>query len=226
MGGIEPLVAEPQRDGRHVDTGLEQVHGGGVANDVRRYALGGQARTSLVSSPTSLIEQMSDPLSRQPVAAGVAERIVGRGLTLFVEPLAQTAAGPGPQGDGALLAALSEELDERGTAEAYVGAPHRNELRDPRPSVVESQQEDVVPPSAVGRAVTAVQDGGHFRPRQIVDLSSWSAFAGNRQDARRQVDALRRTQRCEPDEGADSAQTRIAGLNAVATVFFEVVEER
>ena len=63
------------------------------------------------------------PLPRQAVAARVAERVVGLGLALFVEPLAQAAAGPGPQGYGPLLAALPEELDDRGGAEAYVGAP-------------------------------------------------------------------------------------------------------
>lgn len=119
-----------------------------------------------------------------------------------------------------------EELDDRGGAEAYVGAPHRNELGNPRPGVVQRQQEGVVPPSAVGRTVTACQDGVHFRTRQVGDLSSWRAFAGNGQDARRQVDALRRTQCCEPDEGADGAQTRIARRNAVGAVFFEVVEKR
>ena len=49
--------------------------------------------------------------------------IVGCGLALLVEPLAQTAAGPGPQGYRSLLAPLSEELDDRGGTEAHVGAP-------------------------------------------------------------------------------------------------------
>ena len=226
MGGLEPLVAEPQCDGGHVDAGLEQVHGGGVADDVGRHAFRGQAWISLASSLAGLIEQMGDALSRQAVAARVAERIVGCGLTLLVEPLAQTAAGPGPQGYGSLLASFPEELDDRGGAEAYVGAPQRNELGDTRPGVVQRQQEDVVPPTAVGRAVTAGQDGVHFRPRQVVDLSSWRALAGNRQDTRRQVETLRRAQRCEADEGADGGQTRIAGLNAVGAILFEVVEER
>ena len=115
-------MAEPQRNGRHVDAGLEQMHRGGVADDVRRHALGGQARASLASPLAGLVEQMADTLSRQAVAARVAERIVGRGLTLFVEPLAQAAAGPGPQGNGPLLASFPEELDDGGGAEAYVGA--------------------------------------------------------------------------------------------------------
>ena len=62
-----------------------------------------------------------------------------------------------------------------------------------RELAVQRQQEGVVPPSAVGRTVTACQDGVHFRTCQVGDLSSWRAFAGNRQDARRQVDALKRT---------------------------------
>ncbi len=224
--GLRALVAEPQRDGRHVDAGLEQVHGGGVADNVWRHAFHGQARTSLMCPLARLIKQMGDALSRQAVAARVAERIVGRGLTFLVEPLAQTAAGSGPQGYGSLLAPLSEELDDCGGAEAHVCAPKRHELGDTGPGVVQGQQEDVVPPSAVGRAVTAGQDGVHFRSRQVVDLSSWRALAGNREDARRQVEGLRRAQRCEADEGADGGQTRIAGLNAVAAILFKVVEER
>ena len=66
---------------------------------------------------------MGDALPRQAVAARVAERVVGLGLALFVEPLAQAAAGSGPQWYGPLLAALPEELDDRGGAEAHVGAP-------------------------------------------------------------------------------------------------------
>ena len=84
----------------------------------------------------------------------------------------------------------------------------------------------MVPPSAVGRAVTAGQDGVNFQPRQVVDLSSWRALAGNREDARRQVEELRRAQRCEADERPYGGQTRIAGLNAVGAILFEVVEER
>ena len=106
MGGLEALVAEPQRDGRHVDAGLEQVHGGGVADDVWRHAFRGQARASLARPLAGLIEQMLDALARQAVATRVAERIVGCGLTFLVEPLAQTAAGSGPQGYGSLLVRL------------------------------------------------------------------------------------------------------------------------
>lgn len=47
---------------------------------------------------------MGDALSRQAVAARVAERVVGCSVTLFGEPVAQTAAGPDPQGYGPLLA--------------------------------------------------------------------------------------------------------------------------
>ena len=91
-----------------------------------------------------------------------------------------------------------------------------------RSASVQGQQEDVVPPSAVGRAVTAGQDGVHFQPRQVVDLSSWRALAGNREDAKRQVEGFRRAQRCEADERPYGGQTRIAGLNAVGAILFEV----
>ena len=95
--------------------------------------LAAKLETSLASPLAGLIEQMGDALSRQPVAAGVTERMVGRGLTFFVEPLPQTAAGPGPQGYGPLLAALAEELDDRCGAEAYMGTLQRSELGDSRP---------------------------------------------------------------------------------------------
>ena len=80
MGGFESLVAEPQRDGGHVDAGPGAGASRWCGDDVRRHALGVQARTSLASSPAGLIEAEGDALPRQAVAARVAERIVGRGF--------------------------------------------------------------------------------------------------------------------------------------------------
>lgn len=163
-------------------------------------------------------------VKRSPRA--LRERVVGLGPALFVEPLAQAAAGPRPQGYGPLLASFPEELDDRGGTEAHVGAPQHHELGDARPGVVQGEQQDVVAAAAVGRAVAAGQDGVHFRPRQVVDLASWRVLAGNRQDAGRQVDGLGRAQRGEPNERANGGQPCVPGLNAVGAVLFEVVEER
>ena len=93
-------------------------------------ANGGQTRISVASPSAGLSKQMGDALSRQAIASSVAERVVGRGLAFFVEPLAQAAAGPGPQRYGPLLAALPEELHNRGGAEAYIGALYRHEHGD------------------------------------------------------------------------------------------------
>ena len=85
------------------------------------------------ASLKDLIEQVGDTLSRQAAAARVTERVVGCGLALLVDPLRQTAAGPGPHGYRSLLAALSEELDDGGGAEAYLGAgsPTSSDTRAP-----------------------------------------------------------------------------------------------
>ena len=58
-----------------------------------------------------------------------------------------------------------------------------------------------------------------------MDLASWRALAGNRQDAGCQVDGLGRAQRGESSERANGGQPCVPGLNAVGAVLFEVVEE-
>ncbi len=37
-------MTEPERDDRAVDAGFEELHGSGVAKDVRRYVLAGEGR--------------------------------------------------------------------------------------------------------------------------------------------------------------------------------------
>jgi hypothetical protein len=39
LGGLDGFVSEPQCDHRNVDARLEEFHGGGVPQDVRRYPL-------------------------------------------------------------------------------------------------------------------------------------------------------------------------------------------
>ena len=56
-------MAEPQRDGRHVDAGLEQVHRGSVADDMRRHA-----RTVPVAYPRrhEYVDEVVDPTTQRP----------------------------------------------------------------------------------------------------------------------------------------------------------------
>ena len=69
-------------------------------------------------------------------------------------------------------------------------------------------------------------NGSEFVNREVAALPQAlhiDAFTKSR--ARRCTDeGLRGAQRCEADEGADGGQTRIAGLNAVGAILFEVVE--
>ena len=51
LGGFYRLVSEPKRNHRTVNTGLQQFHGGGVAENMRRYSLLSQRSTTLPRLP-------------------------------------------------------------------------------------------------------------------------------------------------------------------------------
>jgi hypothetical protein len=59
----------------------------------------------------------------------------------------------------------------------------------------------------------------------IADQAAVRAFDGNRQYLRRNIDASRFTECHQPKKGPDCGQTRVPGLNAIATVSFDGVEE-
>ena len=75
----------------------------------------------------------------------------------------------------------------------------------------------VVAVYAVDRAVAGGQDGVRYRPSQAVDLSSWRALAGNRQDAGRQVNRLGCAQCSAPNVPALGGHSKPAISPEVST---------
>jgi hypothetical protein len=58
-------VAQPQRDHRSIDAGLQQLHGCGVPQDVRNDAFLLQRGTSLPGDGRVLVEQVLDAIRAQ-----------------------------------------------------------------------------------------------------------------------------------------------------------------
>ena len=78
LGGGHPLVSEPERDDGGVDTGLKQLHRGGVAEGVRRDRFlvqrwaDGDRRCDVLSEPAF------EAVAAEPFAAtGWKQRVVG-----------------------------------------------------------------------------------------------------------------------------------------------------
>jgi hypothetical protein len=74
VGGFDALVAEPEGDGGNVHAGFEQVHGGGMADNVGRDALSGKAEAGRGRSSYGRLENVGHPVAGQMAGSGVGER--------------------------------------------------------------------------------------------------------------------------------------------------------
>src|SRR5215475_818230 len=99
------------------------------------------------------------------------------------------------------------------------------DFRDPRPTVIERQQQGIIPPPCPLRPVWRCEQGLHFRPREVADQVAVLPFEGNGEHPRDQPDTRGLTQGHQADEGADRRQTDIAGTHGVASLLFEVLEK-
>src|SRR5262249_27824621 len=69
LSGGDELVPEPEGDGCDVDAALQQPHGAGVPQDVRRDPLGSQRRAGELGSPGVLEDQGLDRVGGQRLTA-------------------------------------------------------------------------------------------------------------------------------------------------------------
>jgi hypothetical protein len=110
-------VAEPERDGRAVDAGLEQMHGGGVAKDVGRDVLFPETWAALGRDGDRFVEDVADAGTSQGRATSIGERRPAGGAVQLLEPSGENTRGLGPQRDAPLLAALAGQGNLRWLAE-------------------------------------------------------------------------------------------------------------
>jgi hypothetical protein len=128
--GLGLLVAEPEGDDGHFDAGVQESHGGGVAQDVRADLLAGQGRALCGCRGGVKGQAALDGVAAEAAARACGEQDLRRAVGEFFEPFAQDGHGGGGERGDALLAALAVAGDVRAGAEVDAAGGEGGELGD------------------------------------------------------------------------------------------------
>ena len=157
-------MAEPERDDRGVDAGVQQRHRAAVPQDVGVQLFGPRARGIGAAAVVACVadEAFDGVAAEPPAGAGREQRLVAT-PGAFGEPDAQHRLGGCGQRDGALFAAFAEAADVGAGAETDVAAVESDQLGDPQPGLDGERQQRAVaaafPAAAVGRVDEGVDLG-------------------------------------------------------------------
>ena len=144
MGGGGVLVAEPEGNDGDVDSGLEQMHGGRVAQRVGRDPSRRERGVTVRGLSAGDAQLMFDPGARQGLACAIGKhRSVGASIDSG-EPPPELRCGALPERDDTLLASLPVQKQGGRPIEQHVGDVQTGDLGDAGAGVVEHGEEDGV----------------------------------------------------------------------------------
>lgn len=130
LDGVGGLMPEPERDHREIDAGLQQCHGSGVAQGVRRDVLGGQRGHDARGGGGVLGDEVLDGVATQGPSGSGAEDRVGVFSCAFGDPVTQCGNGSRRQWGDAVLAAFAQAAQVRPGVEVRVLAAQGGQFGD------------------------------------------------------------------------------------------------
>lgn len=178
VGGPDRLVPEPKGNHRGVDSGLEQLYGCRVTENVRRDSFGCYGGEDSRSSGCVTSNQMCDGVSAERMSSRTREhRVVGTPAE-FGHPGPQHGDCLGKQRCGALLPALAGAAQVGSGAEDDVLTTKPGQLRDPQPRLDGQQEQRAVPPAVACRAIWCRKQSLDLGPNQVGDQDTVCTLGG------------------------------------------------
>ena len=87
LSGLNRFVPEPECDHTAVVAGLEELDGGGVAQDVGGYVLFDESGALLASGSGMLFDEPLDSVATEDAATTAGEQRLRRSITSLLEPV-------------------------------------------------------------------------------------------------------------------------------------------
>ncbi len=229
LGGAGVLVAEPERDDRGVDPGVQQRHRRGMAQGVRGDVLGGDARAGRVRRERRACGSAWRP--RRVTTGGpalVVNSRIGRSAVVFGEPNPQCGNGlPGQAGWHAPCGPCRAHRHVRAGCRGRMSPrvrPISSETRSPVWQASSSRAWSRRP-SRVARSGAASSASISAAVRKHT-TGSVAAFRWDRQHSADLVGVFGCVQRGVAEQGVDRGQAGVAGGGGVAALGFQVGQER
>ncbi len=89
LSGLGRFVPEPECDHAAVVAGLEELDGGSVSQDVRRYVLVDESRALVASGSSMLFDEPFDGVAAEDAAATAGEQRLIWSCTSLFEPVSE-----------------------------------------------------------------------------------------------------------------------------------------
>ena len=89
LSGLDRFVPKPKGDDAGVDPSLEELNGGGVAQDVGGYVFVDESRALLASGGGVLFDEPFDGVAAQDAAATAGEQRLSWSCTLLLNPVSE-----------------------------------------------------------------------------------------------------------------------------------------
>ena len=107
MGRFYAFMAEPESDGRNINTRLQQMGGCCVAKKMRGHGPREETGTTWRGTLNRLVNEIIDAMSRQRSSPRIGECHLTLVLASFSKPPLEAITRLGPQRDGPCLATLA-----------------------------------------------------------------------------------------------------------------------
>ena len=144
LSGLDRFVPKPKGDDAGVDPSLEELNGGGVAQDVGGYVFVDESRALLASGGGVLFDEPFDGVAAQDAAATAGKQRLSWSCTLLLNPVSENRDCLRSERRRTLLTALASTADVSNRFKRDIFALQLDELRDTKSGLDHREQERMV----------------------------------------------------------------------------------
>ena len=144
VGGLYTLMSEPQCDHGRVHPRLEQVHRGGVTNQMRRDMFALEARTRRNGPVGGPAQQVGNAVAGKTSCTRAREREAIKSVAELLKPRSQDLRCLRPQRDGTFLSSLPVQFQGGWRIKDNFIAADPSDLGDACAAVVQREKEGMV----------------------------------------------------------------------------------
>jgi hypothetical protein len=219
------LMAQPERNHRCIDAGLQQLHGGRMPQRMRRYMLRSQRWAALTGGGDVLRQQILDPIVTQSATTAIGEGDLPFPEREFLQPGLQNGRCLFGERNAAFLAPLAQHMDMGTGAKMGILAGQRGQLRRAQAGLHRQEQPGVVAAARPSALVGGDEDRVDFRPRQVMHLLMSAALGGNREHALDLLGVLGQLEGGITEEGTDGGEPQVAAARPDPPLRLQVLEK-
>jgi len=163
-------VPQPQGDDGAIDTGLEELPGRAVPENVRRDTLLLQGGQLLAGDRHAFADEILDGIGAEAAAVDAWEKGLGTAPARFPQPLFQHGDCGGGQRRAPFLASFAEATDMRAPPQDDGVPVETDQLRNAQSGLDAKQEQGVISPSDPCRPVGHGKEGLDLGPCQKMNL--------------------------------------------------------